>query len=154
MTRDRRRLVFHRIDDVMQDVDRLLPNHRTVGRWTLGQICQHLSCSLLYTVNGFPDPPAPWLLQATLGRLARWSMLYNGFIPEGLPVPARYRPVHGLDDHAEAEKLRLAIADFNNCAEPGGHPLVGRMTVAEWHRFHCIHCAHHLSFAIPLKSIS
>jgi hypothetical protein len=29
------------------------------------------------------------------------------------------------------------------------HPSIGPLTKAEWDRFHLIHCAHHLSFAIP-----
>ena len=149
MNRGRRRLEFQRLDDVMRDVERLLANHRTVGRWTLGQICNHLACSLRHSVEGFPDPPAPWLLRATFGRLARWSILYGKLIPEGIPVPTRYLPIQGLDDHTEAEKLREAIAAFNVCVVTVDHPLVGRMTIPQWHVFHCTHCAHHLSFVIP-----
>jgi hypothetical protein len=29
------------------------------------------------------------------------------------------------------------------------HPLLGRLSPSQWERFHCLHCAHHLSFAVP-----
>ena len=32
---------------------------------------------------------------------------------------------------------------------PAPHPFFGPLTRAEWTRLHCIHCAHHLSFALP-----
>jgi hypothetical protein len=76
-------------------------------------------------------------------------MLRGGPIPEGMPLPARYRPTPGLDAAAEAEGLREAIASFVACAAPAAHPLVGTMTVAEWTVYHGTHCAHPLSFAIP-----
>ena len=46
--------------------------------------------------------------------------------------------------------MRRAIAHYE--ASPGPvvpHRLFGFMTRQEWDRFHCIHAAHHLSFAIP-----
>jgi hypothetical protein len=149
MTRGRRRLAFRWLDEVMPEVERLLVGHCTVGRWSLGQICNHLAASFRYSVAGFPDPPAPWPLRATLGRLARRSMLRGGPIPEGVPLPARYRPASGLDAAAEAGGLCEAIASFGACAAPAAHPLVGPMTHAEWAAYHLTHCAHHLSFVIP-----
>lgn len=29
------------------------------------------------------------------------------------------------------------------------HPVLGALTKDEWTQFHCMHCAHHLSFAVP-----
>jgi hypothetical protein len=40
---ERRELTFASLDDVMPDVERLLAGHVTVGRWTLGQILNHLA---------------------------------------------------------------------------------------------------------------
>lgn len=149
MTPGRRKLAFRRLEEIMPDVERLLVGHFTVGRWTLGQICDHLAASFRYSVEGFPDPPAPWILRVTLGSLARRSMLRGGPIPERMPLPARYRPGPGLDAVAEAERLREAITLFSACAAPAAHPLVGPMSADEWTVYHCTHCAHHLSFAVP-----
>lgn len=42
------------------------------------------------------------------------------------------------------------IARFAAFAEPlPAHPHLGPMTRDEWGRFHCLHCAHHLSFVVP-----
>jgi len=42
------------------------------------------------------------------------------------------------------------IGRFGASAAPlDEHPLLGRMTLVEWERFHCLHCAHHLSFVVP-----
>ena len=43
MTPGRRTLRYVSFDEVMPDVERLLAGHRTVGNWTLAQICQHLA---------------------------------------------------------------------------------------------------------------
>ncbi len=43
MTEGRRPLRFHSFDEIMPDVERLLAGHRTVGHWSLGQICHHLA---------------------------------------------------------------------------------------------------------------
>ena len=42
------------------------------------------------------------------------------------------------------ERFRSSPGPFD------AHPLVGRMTPRQWEQFHCVHCAHHLSFALPL----
>src|SRR4051794_14935085 len=42
---ERRDLSFTSLEDVMAEVDRLLAGHETVGRWSLGQICNHLGTS-------------------------------------------------------------------------------------------------------------
>jgi hypothetical protein len=43
MTEARRRLSFTKLSEVIPDVQQLLTQrHRTVGRWSLGQICAHL----------------------------------------------------------------------------------------------------------------
>ena len=58
---ERRTLEFARLDDVMPEVDRLLAGHTTVGNWSLGQICNHLSRPRSgSSVEGF-GVKAPWL---------------------------------------------------------------------------------------------
>ena len=50
---ERRNLSFSRLDEVMPDVDRLLAGHRTVGNWSLGQICNHLAKGIQGSIDGF-----------------------------------------------------------------------------------------------------
>jgi hypothetical protein len=147
-TAGRRQVAFQRLDDVMPDVERLLGGHVTVGRWSLAQICNHLTTSIRSSIDGFPGGSAPWFIRATIGKIARRSILVKGNIPEGAPLPKLYTPQPGLDARAEAETLRAAIAAFKECASPVPHPFVGAMTKEEWSRFHCVHCGHHLSFVV------
>jgi hypothetical protein len=150
-TARRRQLAFARLAEVMPDVEPLLARHLTVGRWTLGQICNHLGTTICMSMDGTPEK-APWLLRRTAGVLLRHLTLWRGRIPEGVRVPEVYLPRPELDATREAGALRSAIERFTSfrgtCDE---HPLLGRMTHEQWERFHCIHAAHHLSFAVPLE---
>ena len=145
----RRALVFDRLDQVMPDVDRLLAGHTTVGTWSLGQICNHLTAVIVGSVDGFPMK-APWFVRKTIGPFILKRLLTTGRMREGIGLPPDVLPRPGSDARAEAEALRAAITMFN--ATPGpfaAHPLFGPMTRDQWDRLHRIHCAHHLSFTLP-----
>jgi hypothetical protein len=149
MRDDRRTLAFASLAEVMPEVDRLLAGHRTVGNWTLGQICNHLTRAITGSVDGFPGK-MPWLFRMTIGPLILRRILGKGEMPAGIKLPEKLLPRPGLDDRAEAEALRAALRLF--AAHPGpwaAHPLAGRLDRETWERLHCIHSAHHLSFALP-----
>jgi hypothetical protein len=65
----RRKLDFARLDDIVPDVERLLAGHRTVGNWSLAQMCRHLSDEFRYSIDGFPTRLLPWVDQADHRRL-------------------------------------------------------------------------------------
>ena len=147
---ERRALSFSSLDEVMPEVDRLLEGHTTTGRWSLGQICNHLGTALRYTVEGFPEQ-APWLLRQhgrPGGEAA--SPRFGGDAPKGSSSPRstcrgpastpapRPRPCAPRSGYYPAHAGPLA-----------DHPLFGSMSRDEWDRYHAIHCAHHLSFARP-----
>ena len=144
-----RTLTFARLDDVMPEVERLLAGYTRAGRWSLGQICNHLAGAITYTIEGFPGV-APWWIRQTLGRLRRRRIFRTGRMAEGVKLPERFLPGRGLDDRAEAEALRAALARFASAPGPfAEHPFFGRMSAGQWDHLHRIHCAHHLSFALP-----
>jgi hypothetical protein len=151
MTKGRRVVRFHELRDVVSEVERLLPGHRTLGRWTLAQICNHLAGALRCTVEGFPaDLSVPWIVQQTAGRVAFRVILATGWIIEGFKLPAKYLPAAELDAAQEAAALAKAIERFETSPTPlAPHFLFGPLTRQQWARYHCIHCAHHLSFVIP-----
>ena len=144
---ERRVLDFASLDDVMTDVERLLAGHRTVGQWTLGQILNHLRAAIRLTTKAPGSTSEPTREQAVFRRL----FFRGGRFPEGLEVPLpEMIPQADLDPHAEADSLRLAIGSYGSRIEPfPAHPRLGPLTGDEWNRFHCIHCAHHLGFAVP-----
>ena len=148
----RRKLDFARLDDIMPDVERLMAGHLTVGRWSLAQMCRHLSDEFRYSIDGFPTRLLPRVIRRTIGVYFRRRLLRTRRMSEGLKVPAVYLPPPQLDAAAEARSLRTAVDRFHATSEPlAEHPLLGRMTRSQWTAFHCIHCAHHLSFAIPAE---
>lgn len=145
----RRALEITRLDELMPEVDRLLVGHTTVGNWSLGQICNHLAGTFTGSVEGFAAR-APWVFRATLGRVIKKKVLAEKTIRPGIKLPDQFVPKPGLDARAEAEALRAAIAYYLAHPETRAlHPFFGPMTAGEWDRIHCIHGAHHLSFAIP-----
>lgn len=151
-TPGRRPLRYESVEAILPDVDRLAPAHRTVGRWSLGQICNHLAFAFDATVHGFPTRPFPGPIRATVGRLLLRQMLGSGRIPEGVWLPKAIQPTPGLDATAEVERLRRAVDAFLATPAPAGvHPFFGTMTPEQWRRYHCIHCAHHMSFVVPAE---
>jgi Protein of unknown function (DUF1569) len=146
---ERRPLEFSSLTEVMPEVDRLLERHRTGGNWSLGQICNHLSDSLIYSVNGF-GVKAPWLIRMTLGRIFKRQLFQSGQMRAGIKLPEKFLPKNGLDSRAEAEALRAALERYSaHAGSLADHPMFGPMNRDEWTRLHCIHCAHHLSFVHP-----
>jgi hypothetical protein len=145
----RRPLRFSTLAEVMPDVDRLLSGHTTVGSWSLGQICNHLTIGIVGSVDGY-DGRAPWLVRKTVGAFVKRQLLATGQMRTGIKVPEKFLPRPGLDDRAEAEALRAALGLFSAHSGPMAfHPFFGPLDRDEWTRLHCIHCAHHLSFALP-----
>lgn len=135
----------------MPDVTTLLRGHRTVGRWTLAQILNHLVMSFEFSMTGFPTGRFPWVVRQTLGRLVIMHLFSTEKIIEGVKLPKHILPPPNLDPHAEAGRLSEIIDRFKHrFAQPQDlaiHPFMGRLA-QRWERYHCIHCAHHLSFAI------
>jgi len=148
MTHRRRPLSYDSLDQIMPDVERLLEGHTTVGNWSLAQICRHLA-TILRVVVDLPasTPSDPSLL---FGEERKREFMESGTFPEGVPTAPPFEPPGPLDDREEAAGLRQAIAHY--AASPGpvvAHPRFGSLTRGEWDRLQCIHCAHHLSFAVP-----
>ncbi len=145
----RRSLAFAGLHEVMPEVDRLLQGHRTLGKWSLGQICNHLAGSIVFAVDDH-HVRAPWIVRKTIGPLMVRRVLKTGRMPSGMPLPKEFAPKPGLDARAEAEALRASIGYFAGHAGPlSDHPLAGPLPRASWERFLAVHAAHHLGFVVP-----
>lgn len=148
MNPDRRPLRFASMDEIMPEVDRLLAGHRTVGNWTLGQICGHLA-----SVNRmFVDLPAGQQHDPSLRVSAeqKQQVFTTGQLPEGSSMPPMIQAPEPIGAETGVEQLRESLAYYQ--ASPGPvaeHRRLGPLTKDEWDRLLCIHCAHHLSFAHP-----
>jgi hypothetical protein len=145
----RRKLRFKSLEQVVLDVDRLTVGHATVGRWSLGEILNHLTTTIHLSIDG-PPTKRSLVVRRLVGPVVRQMSLWLQWIPEGISVPPGYLPQPNSEFEKEADALRQAVERF--CAHGGSfdeHPLMGRLSAEQWERFHRLHCAHHLSFAIP-----
>jgi Protein of unknown function (DUF1569) len=147
-TAGRRAIRYESFDEVMPDVERLLSGHTTVGAWSLAQICHHLATVMRRVVDlpaSTQHDPSKWV-----GEEEKRKVLDSGLLPEGLPAPPEIVPAPALDQRAEADGLRNAIAHYKASAGPViPHRFFGPLTKSEWDQLQLIHVAHHLSFAVP-----
>lgn len=144
---ERRRLAFDRIEAIMPEVDRLVAGHATVGRWTLGMICDHLARTVVFALDS-PPSDAPATREQSV---ARRFFFRAGAFPEGqVPPLAAQLPDPAADPADAADALRAALDRLAAHAGPfPPHPRLGPLTRAEWLDFHARHAAHHLAFAVP-----
>jgi hypothetical protein len=151
MTPGRRSLSFRSLDEVMSEVEGLMAGHETVGAWSLGQICEHLALVMRRVVDlpaSAPSDPSKWVPASK-----RDAVLDSGVLPEGIPGLPEIMPSRSIDAREGADLLRTAIAHYK--ASPTGpvipHRVFGPLSREQWNRLQCVHCAHHLSFAVPTE---
>ena len=150
-TPGRRKLRFHSYGDILAEVDRLAPAHRTLGNWTLAQICHHLADAEEFSASPTePEIRTSRLYRATIGRFALRMLLWFRYIPErqGNLAPL---PAVALD--AARERLRGTIRRISTEPMTAEHPIFGRLSRRQWRLFHLHHAAHHLSFVIPASEM-
>lgn len=144
---DRRTLSFADVSDVMPDVRKLVPAQRTVGNWTLGQICRHLADSFIGSMEGLDLRNHRIKRFFLRRRMLSYTLKYG--IPRGWTVDGSLTPAPQVDLNEAVEALASAIQRYQHYeGRLHAHPLFGNPPREVWSRIHCIHCAHHLSFAI------
>ncbi|UCE60149.1 MAG: DUF1569 domain-containing protein [Phycisphaerales bacterium] len=141
-------LQFGSISEVLPEVKRLLPAHQTFGNWSLGQICDHLAKSFVGSMEGF-DLSGHRLKRFFIRRRMLEVALTKG-IPRGWTVDSNLTPMPEVDLREAVEALTRAVERYRqHDGRLHAHPLFGNMPRDIWDRVHCVHCAHHLSFAVP-----
>lgn len=146
----RRHLVFDSIDDVMPDVRLLAAGHRTIGNWSLGQIGKHLTDSFNGSIDGFD------LRNHRIKRFFIKKKMLNVALTKGIPlnytVDPNITPPPEVNQGKAIDGLEKAIQRYLAHVGPlEAHPLFGKMPRETWDRVHRVHCAHHLSFALPTR---
>jgi len=146
-TPGRRRLRFSCCAEILAEVERLACGHRTLGNWSLAQICHHLADTQEFCVQDRePEIKTTALYRATIGRFALAVLLWFRFIPE---QQGNLSPPGPADLEAAIERLRGATGQIATQPMSAQHPIFGPLTQDQWRRFHLIHAAHHLSFVLP-----
>ena len=149
--RSRRKLRFRDFDEVLADARRVhAEGYARLGNWTPAQAVKHLGNSIVFSLDGEPfGMPVPVRL---FGRLIlRYVILYWRF-PAGarLPRQAERVLVPGSDTDFDdgMNVLRLAIERLGREPQRTPHPVIGRLSAAQWNKFHLRHAELHLSFFV------
>jgi hypothetical protein len=88
-----------------------------------------------------------------MGPLVLKRILKKRAMSAGFKAPAPFAPDEncGTDQAVQRLKAALKRADALAVTEMPRHPFFGRMTSQQWKDLMLVHCAHHLSFLVPLS---
>ena len=131
---------------------------RPQGKWTIGEILEHLSLTYSHTAAGARRAltegrpiPRPASLRS---RFRAFFVVECGYIPTGIESPKIVVPV-GIDPSTALplamDRLREMDRTLTEAAERFGtrrklmsHPIIGPLNVRQWRRFHWVHTRHHV----------
>jgi Protein of unknown function (DUF1569) len=157
-TKSRRALDFREWPAVIADVERLhRDGYEKAGGWDLARTCGHLADWMTYQLDGFPKSPLPirvliWTMGRLVGRRALRKALTARSMQAGAPTIPQSVPPPGGDEAEAVDRLRATIERFRTHAGPfHPSPFFGELDRETYNQLHQIHCAHHLSFLIPLS---
>ena len=151
---NRRKLHFNSLDEILADVDALAqaPSIQPLGNWSPGQILNHLSKTMNYSIDGFPAQ-MPAIIRFFM-RLFMKNRLLNKPMSPGfkLPKSASYMlPLPTVLNEGLAQ-FRAAIQRQKTETRRVPSPFLGPFTNEDWTRLHCRHAELHLGFLIPANS--
>src|SRR5258708_40283419 len=114
----RREVRYASIDEFRADADRLARiKIRTVGKWTYSQILDHLSRTIVASLDGFGFK-APWFARALIAPFMKNAILTKGMKP-GFNLPRRGAAIFPGPEvllDAAVENLRKCLISFENDA--------------------------------------
>ncbi len=147
----RQSLHFSEMHDVVSHVQQLADTgYRQLGNWSLGQACNHLAQTVEMSVDGFPSG-----LPAPVAAVQRWLFFHLPAVPRLLgrirvPTTPELAQNDPVEDASGIERLERAVERYSQpdvVLQP--NPVLGPLTVEQWHQFHVWHAARHLSFLQP-----
>lgn len=149
----RRDVHYASYDEVISDVDHLITvGHRTLGNWSLGQICRHLAASIDVMLDGAPaalPKPVQFLVRTFLKNRILHQPLPAGY---QLPRAAAALLPEPISEAEGAALLRTAVSRLSSSTDRAPHPALGRVSQQDWDAFQLRHCELHLSFVIEEPS--
>jgi hypothetical protein len=147
----RRVLHYATLEEFQADAERLARgNSRTVGRWTYPQILDHLSRSIVASIDGFGFQ-APWFARKLIAPFLKNSFLTKP-MRAGFQLPARAVAILPGDDlslSAAIEKLQHALRRFASETQRAEHPFLGKLASQESTALQLRHAELHMSFVVP-----
>ena len=144
---DRRSLRFGRMADLVADVDSLGVDVVATGNWNPGQIVDHVTKVIVFSLDGFEVPKAPLPLRL-IGSLIKNATLNKPMKP-GVKLPGKFSFMLPGDVAWDDARRRLAevVARFDGgerMTRPS--PIFGELSHEQWIQLHCRHAEMHFSF--------
>jgi hypothetical protein len=128
------------------------------GKWCAAEVLEHLYLTYTGTIKGFEraiQKGHPQMTPATLRqRVAQWTVLVFGYMPEGRKAPATATPKGLPREKVQAEigaKIEEMDEIISRCESQIGagkkvmeHMILGPLTATQWTKFHLVHGLHHV----------
>ena len=137
---------FTSYTDVINEMETLLKNGYVMhGKWTLGQICKHLSFYYKGSLEGFPGH-IPWIIRVAFGWIIKRQFLSAKPLKKGGATDPR-SVFPEAEDKAAASEAIAYLRRLEKQTEPLQKSLLlGELSNDEWQKLHLKHSAHHLGF--------
>jgi len=144
-----RKLNFNTFDEAIAEIEHLTAcGYRKTGKWSLGQVCEHLALSLEQVMEGktFHVPA----IVRVISPLFKKRFFRGRQMPSGVKAPPVLQPHDGPDESRKISRAVGALRTFAAFAGPfPRNPIFGTLTPAEWRDLELIHAAHHQGHLIP-----
>jgi hypothetical protein len=132
--------------DVLRWLDAIAasPKARSTEGWPLAQVLEHLAQSVLFSLDGFPQPKSA-LFQNTAGSAAFAMFKWRGKMSHGLTEPIPGAPALKANTVAEgAQMLRSAALRFDaHKGQLKPHFAYGDLPKADYALAHALHVQNH-----------
>ena len=112
----------------------------------------HLGKVMHGSIDGAQEPVRFLLPARIVGRLLLRPHLIHVAVPAGIRLPPSAAREFFFDEAEFGEALKRfdsAIARLAKETTREPHPLIGKLTPAQWDKFHLRHCENHLGFVVP-----
>jgi hypothetical protein len=140
-------LSFATSDDVVADINRLRRGYAKCGSWSLPAMCYHLESTLKARMTPGPFPPNTPEQDAARPKFQQ--VLASGKLPK-IDAPAPFLPSANVDESA-IDAFIATLKRFDAYGQPfAPHRIFGNLSPEEIRRLNLIHCAHHLSYLVPV----
>ena len=148
----RRELHFETLDEALAEAERLTNGEvETTGRYSYGQILDHLAKTMDTVTGDLVPPPAPLPLRLAV-RMVRPIMIKRT-LPSGFKLPSKSQSLLWSTDDVDVptglQRWKKSIDRYKTC-ELQPHPVFGKMTREQHDQIQCRHAELHLSFVHPL----
>lgn len=144
----RREVQYESLAEVLADAERLAGGKfRTAGRWSFGQILEHLARTMNCEIDGFGFK-APWVARTFIAPFVKNSF-FTRPLPAGFQLPktaSKLLPPEVVSVETGLEHFRQAMRRLESESQRAKHPFFGQLASQEWNSLDLRHSELHMSF--------